>query len=72
MSYQKLDRLDEKIGNRYEAAIIAAKRARQINADRLAKLELMPEDADIDRSPRKVTAIALEELMEGKLKIEHE
>jgi DNA-directed RNA polymerase omega subunit len=70
MPYQKLDKVDEVVKNRYAAVIVAAKRARQINADRLAKLELMPEDDNVDIDPRKVTTRAIEELLEGKVKVE--
>lgn len=70
MPYERLDRVDGVVGNRYEAVIIAAKRARQINTDRLAKLELMPENEEIDLDPRKVTTRAIEELIKGKIKFE--
>ena len=70
-NYQNLDKVDLVTGNRYEAVIVAAKRARQINADRIAKLELMPEDDTIDIDLRKVTTRALEELMDGKIEFEH-
>jgi len=70
MGYERLDEVDGVVGNRYEAVIIAARRARQINADRLAKLELMPENQDIDIDPRKVTTRAIEELIQGKIKFE--
>jgi len=70
MAYQKLDKLDASIKNRYAAVIIAAKRARVINADRMAKLELMPESDTVDIDPRKVTTQALQELLEGKIKVE--
>ena len=70
MAYQKLDKVDEVTKNRYAAVIIAAKRARQINADRMAKLELMPEDDSVDIDPRKVTTRAIQEVLEGKVKVE--
>jgi len=70
MRYEKLDKVDGVVSNRYEAVIITAKRARQINADRLAKLELMPENEEIDLDPRKVTTRAIEELIKGKIKFE--
>lgn len=70
MVYQKLDKVDEVTKNRYAAVILAAKRARQINAERMAKLELMPEDDSVDIDPRKVTTRAIQELLEGKVKVE--
>ena len=65
-----IDKIDKVTGNRYEAVIVAAKRARQINAERIAKLELMPEDDSIDIDLRKVTTRALEELITGKIEFE--
>lgn len=56
--------------NIYEAVIVAAKRSRQLNEDRIAKLELMPEDDSIEIDTRKVTKVALDELTEGRLSIE--
>jgi len=70
MDQQKMDEVDKVVGNRYAAVIVAAKRARQINADRIAKLELMPEDDSIDIDPRKVTTRAIEELVDGKIKFD--
>jgi DNA-directed RNA polymerase omega subunit len=74
MGYQPLDSLDEITKNRYEAVLVAARRARQLNAIRLAKLEMLsPENADqIDIDSRKVTAIALKDCLEGKVKFERE
>jgi DNA-directed RNA polymerase omega subunit len=70
VAHIKLDEIDKVISNRYAAVIAAAKRARQINAERVAKLELMPENDEIDIDPRKVTTRAIEELIDGKTKIE--
>ncbi|MBU1317666.1 MAG: DNA-directed RNA polymerase subunit omega [candidate division Zixibacteria bacterium] len=56
--------------NVYEAVLVASKRARQLNEERLAKLELMPEDESIDIDTRKVTEIALKELSDGLIKTE--
>ena len=69
---RQIERLDvEKIKkhttNVYEAVIIAAKRSRQLNDERLAQLELMPEDDSIEIDTRKVTKVALKELSEGKI-----
>ena len=54
--------------NRYEAVLLASKRARMINADRLAKMEMMADDSEIPIDYRKVASIALEDLLEGKVK----
>ena len=64
-----LDKLHKVSTNRYQAVLMAAKRARQINADRLARLEMMAEDSDIDIDYRKVTSIALDELLRDKIKL---
>ncbi|MFH2055176.1 MAG: DNA-directed RNA polymerase subunit omega [bacterium] len=64
-----IDKLEGLTRNRYEAVLVASKRARQINAERLAKLEMMIEDADITIDYRKVTTIALEELVVGKVRV---
>jgi len=63
-----IDKLEAITRNRYEAVLMASKRARQINAERLAQLEMMIEDADIKIDYRKVTTISLEELVGGKVK----
>jgi len=57
--------------NVYEAVIITAKRSRQLNEERLAQLELMPEDDSIEIDNRKVTEIAIKELADGQIKVEH-
>jgi DNA-directed RNA polymerase omega subunit len=59
-----MDRLEKTMPNRYQAVLIAAKRARQINADRLAKMQMMVEDADVDIDYRKVTSIAIEDMLQ--------
>ena len=41
MGYLPLDSLEQLTPNRYEAVLIAAQRARQLNAVRLAKLEML-------------------------------
>ncbi len=64
--------LEKVVGNSknvYEAVIIAAKKARMLNEERLARLELMPEDDSIVIDTRKVTEIALKELSDGNIKI---
>ena len=53
--------------NRYEAVIVAAQHARHLNMLRLANLEKMEEDATVDIEARKITMVALQDLVEGKL-----
>lgn len=64
----QLENVKKHASNVYEAVLVASKRARQLNEERLAKLELMPEDDSIDIDTRKVTEIALKELSDGKIK----
>ena len=56
--------------NRYEAVIVAAQHARHLNAQRLASLEKMEEDASVDIEARKITMVALKDLLEGKIQFE--
>ena len=70
MGYFPLDPLDRVTRNRYEAVIVAAQHARRLNAQRLAKLRQLEEEAPtFDIDGRKMTAVALRELMEGKVKV---
>jgi DNA-directed RNA polymerase omega subunit len=70
MGFVPLDELDKVTRNRYETVLIASQRARQINVIRLAKLEMLTRDnADkIEIDGRKVTAIALEDFLAGKIR----
>jgi DNA-directed RNA polymerase omega subunit len=69
MGYVPLDMMEELTANRYEQVLIAAQRARQLNAIRLAKLEMLSsENAEkIDIDGRKVTYVAVLDCMEGKV-----
>ena len=70
MGFIPLDELKDVSRNRYEAVLMASQRARQLNAIRLAKLEMLTrENADkIEIDGRKVTAQALQDCLEGKVK----
>ncbi len=63
-SFEELDKMTK---NRYEAVLIAAQRARQVNALRLAQLERMAEE-NVTIDGRKVTSLALQDLAAGKVK----
>ena len=63
--------VDKLTQNRYEAVLIAAKRARRINSLRLAQLERMAEE-EVNIDARKVTSIALQELSEGNIKFKRD
>jgi DNA-directed RNA polymerase omega subunit len=64
VSFVEVDKITK---NRYEAVLIAAQRARQINSLRLAQLERMAEE-DVTLDARKVTSIAMQDLSDGKVK----
>lgn len=59
----------KKLGlNRYEAVIVAAQHARNLNTRRLRALERMEENPDIEIEPRKITMVAFKDLLEGRVK----
>ncbi len=63
-----MEEIDKVTRNRYEAVLIAAARSRQINSLRLAMLERMAEE-DVSIDARKVTTIALRDIIDGNIKI---
>jgi len=65
-----LEEVDKVTRNRYEAVLIAAQRARHINSLRLAMLERMAEE-DVNIDTRKVTSLALRDLIEGRIKVKY-
>lgn len=69
MAYLPMDDVDKVTANRYEAVIVAAKHARFLNSQRLARLERQLEDDEsVQVEARKVTMVALKDLVEGKVK----
>ena len=54
--------------NRYEAIIVASKHARFLNNKRIKALEKMEEDPSIEIEARKMTMIALKDLLTGEVK----
>jgi DNA-directed RNA polymerase subunit K/omega len=54
--------------NSYEAVIIASQHARMLNTERLEKLERLGEDETVDLETRKITAVALKDVLDGKVK----
>jgi len=71
MAYEEIEDLSKVTRNRYEAVIVAAQHARHLNSMRLAKLQLLEEGSTIvDIESRKMPALALRELMEGKVTFE--
>ena len=67
MPYLPMDDVDKVTENRYEAVIVAAQHARRLNSLRLAKLEELEEDAEVDTEDRKITMVALKDLVDGKV-----
>ena len=67
MPYLPMDEVDKVTENRYEAVIVASQHARHLNTLRLAKLEQLEEEAEIDIEVRKITMVALKDLVEGKV-----
>jgi DNA-directed RNA polymerase omega subunit len=59
----------EKMGlNRYEAVIVASRQARVLNLERLKRLEQMELNPEIEIDSRKITMLALKDLLDGKVK----
>jgi len=66
-----MSKLDDITLNHYEAVLVAAKWARTINAKRLAQLEMMTEDSEFNIDYRKVTSVALEDLLTQRIKFKY-
>ena len=68
MTKVRIEELD-KIGlNRYQAVIVAAKYARHLNTKRLKVLEQMEENPNVELDARKISMVALTDLLAGKVK----
>ena len=71
MPYVDIDDLDKVTRNKYEAVIVAAQHARYLNQVRLAKFQQIDEGMlEVDIEARKMTAVALRDLLEGRVKFE--
>ena len=68
MRHLPIEALDKLGLNRYEAVIIASQYARSLNSKRLAALERMEENPEIEIDSRKITMVALNDLLRGELK----
>ena len=64
----KLEELEKLNLNTYEAVIVASQHARWLNSQRLAQLERMEEDPTIDVDSRKITEVALQDVLDGRVK----
>ncbi len=56
--------------NKYQAVIVAAQHARHLNSKRLRQLERLGEDPSVDVEARKITMLALRDVLDGKVKFE--
>lgn len=66
---RSLNGIDERAKNRYEAVLIAAARARQLNAKKLALEERGLEDEVGELKRLKMTSFALDEFLDGKIEV---
>jgi DNA-directed RNA polymerase omega subunit len=66
---RSLDSLNDRAKNRYEAVLIAAARARQLNTKKLALEERGLEDDVGELKRLKMTSFALDELIDGKIDV---
>ena len=62
------ENVDKITRNRYEAVIIAAQHARHLNSKRLHQVAQLEEGVKVDIDGRKITGIALQDLIDGKVK----
>lgn len=75
MDYVTAEELEGKARNKYEAVVVAAMRARQLNVLEKKKQEFEGEveDEQMEKEKKeKVTVIALNELVQGKLHFKRE
>lgn len=73
MKLINVENIDKVTRNRYEAVIVAAQHARHLNSSRLAKLQRLNEESTgADIESRKITMVALRDLVEGKVKFDRE
>ena len=63
-----IDELKKLVLNRYEAVIVASQHARSLNNKRLRSLEKMEENPSVEIEARKITMVALKDLLEGRVK----
>jgi len=68
MVFLPADGIASRTKNRYEAVIVTARRAREINSHRLKLLEMMMEDAEVEIDGTKITTLALRDVLDGKIK----
>jgi len=67
MDYELRQKIEKTAKNKYEAVIVAAKLARQINMNRLASEENLGPEAPPPTYAHKVTTEAINKLAEGNI-----
>jgi DNA-directed RNA polymerase subunit K/omega len=63
--------LDKVTANPYEAVLVASRRARQLNINRLAQMEMMTEESEETIDYRKVTTQAIEDMLNQKIRFHY-
>jgi DNA-directed RNA polymerase omega subunit len=63
-----LEELEKMNLNRYEAVIVASRHARRLNVRRLKSLQQLEQDPSLKIDSRKMTMVALKDLIEQKVK----
>jgi DNA-directed RNA polymerase subunit K/omega len=63
--------LDKVTSNPYEAVLVASKRARQLNTNRLAQMEMLTEESEETIDYRKVTTQAIEDMLNQKFRFHY-
>ncbi len=65
------DGIAQQTRNGYEAVIVTSRRAREINTHRLKLLEMMMEDSEVEIDGTKITTLALNDVLDGKVKFKY-
>ncbi len=68
MNKLKIEDLEKLSLNRYEAVIVASQHARSLNSRRIRQLEMLEENPAVEIDARKITMVALKDLLEGRVK----
>lgn len=66
-----IEDVNKVVDNRYQAVIIASQRARHLNNQRLQKLAMLEQaTGPVEIDGRKITMVALKDLVDGRVKYE--
>ncbi len=76
MNFVTAEELMGKAANKYEAVVVAALRARQLNRldKKMQEARVVPDEEEVGGEPKKikVTVVAMRELIEGKINYRQE